>query len=90
MIHEFRCNTCKIQYEDYIPPNAPIVSNCHKCGKPALKVFGLAQFNMGEGWPQYNVQAGKTFNSRAEEDRHFESIGAVRADSHFDNKHKKW
>lgn len=51
--------------------------NCPKCDSKTAKVFGL-KFSMGEGWPQFNTQLGKTVHSRAEEDREFENVGAVR------------
>jgi hypothetical protein len=78
MRHDFRCDNCLITYETYIPPSSPIVSFCPKCGKKAKKVFSVPEINMGENWPQYNNQAGRTFNSRREEDEYFNNIGAVK------------
>ena len=78
MIHLFRCTKCKNEFDVMIQPNTPIVSNCPKCDSKADKVFCPSSIKMGETWPQYNQSAGRTFESRGEEDRHFDSLGAVR------------
>ena len=79
MIHLFRCTKCKTEYDVMIFPDTPIASKCPKCNAKADKVFCPSAIKIGETWPQYNDQAGKTFNNRYDEDAHFESIGAVKA-----------
>jgi len=78
MIHAFKCEKCNKIYEEYIRISEPIVSKCPLCKKSAKKIFGFYGIKIGETWPQYNVQADRTFDSRHQEDSYFEDIGAVR------------
>ena len=77
VMHTFRCAKCKYEFKELVPSGSGGTPNCVKCNSKTVKVFGF-QFSMGEDWPKFNTQLGKTVNSRAEEDREFESIGAVR------------
>lgn len=75
MIFLYRCTDCKYEFDS----QSPDTPSCPKCQSKTLKVFCPATINMGEDWPQWNDQAGKTFNSRSEEDRHFDKLGANKA-----------
>lgn len=77
IMHTFRCTECKHEFTELVSITLDSTPKCPKCDSKTAKVFGL-KFSMGEGWPQFNTQLGKTVNSRAEEDSAFESIGAVR------------
>jgi putative FmdB family regulatory protein len=83
MIHDFKCEKCNLVFEDFVrlkDINDKPKAKCPECGGQAKKVFSPSRINMGEQWPQYNVQAGKTFKNRREEDAYFNKIGASRAD----------
>ena len=78
MIHEFYCETCKKTYDEYIPASKSVRSFCPICHNESKKVFGFYGIKMSETWPQENIQAGKTFDSRYQEDKWFEENRSVR------------
>jgi putative FmdB family regulatory protein len=77
ILHTFRCIECKKEFKELVRSDSNDNPLCPFCNSKTEKVFGFV-FNMGESWPQYNNQAGKTFSSRREEDSYFEKMGAVK------------
>jgi putative FmdB family regulatory protein len=77
ILHTFRCTKCKNEFKELVRSDSDRIPHCPLCKSSTKKVLGF-MFSMGENWPQYNVQAGKTFKNRYEEDSHFEEIGAVK------------
>ena len=78
MIHTFRCDDCKREFDSYLRLSDDISSDCPYCHKPAKKVFGFSGFQFEKAFPYYNIQLGAEVTSRYDEDKKFEKIGAMR------------
>lgn len=78
MIHKFRCETCKSEFDVYLRLSDDIIATCPKCQLPSKKVFGFSGFKLAKSFPYFNIQLGDFVSSRYDEDKKFEKIGAVR------------
>lgn len=85
IIYDFRCSKCKTDYEAIFSSAKEAVKTlpCDNCGGEAVhiwKSFGAKGRN-GAGdkgrYPRYEIQAGRTFHSRKEENAYLRSKGLV-------------
>jgi putative FmdB family regulatory protein len=63
-IYEYRCEACGHYLETLQKISEPPLTDCHKCGKPALKkLVSAAAFRLkGGGWYETDFKTGKKKN----------------------------
>ena len=74
MIFVFRCRTCKNEFEETTMAHG----TCPKCKSLGDRVFTSPQTIVKKGYPKFNLSLGKVVNSKGDEDRQFEKLGAVK------------
>jgi putative FmdB family regulatory protein len=85
-IYEYRCEACGHYLETLQKISDPPLTDCHKCGKPALKkLVSAAAFRLkGGGWYETDFKTGGKKNVAGAESK--ESAGSGSGESKSDGK----
>ena len=73
LFHDFRCPRCSVTEYDVLVVSGDFPPNCPACGEPMriihLKMPGVVGTDTGATWfkPGYDVQAGRVFHDRSEQ-----------------------
>jgi putative FmdB family regulatory protein len=81
-IYEYQCEACGHYLETLQKISDPPLTDCHKCGKPALKkLVSAAAFRLkGGGWYETDFKTGSKRNV-AQSDKPVKSEGKSKAET---------
>jgi putative FmdB family regulatory protein len=79
MIYLYKCVECSNILEEFrrVSDGIPPTISCN-CGNTAKRVYSVPELTIKQGYPYYNVSLGRMVDSKGQEDREFEKIGAVK------------